>query len=42
MLPKAEHHDIDWDALEVKVTKKKQALLAKPATKKATSAKSRR
>ena len=44
MLPNAEHHDIDWDALEVKVTQKKQALMAKPAgtAKKATSVKSRR
>jgi hemerythrin superfamily protein len=42
MLPKAEHHDIDWDALEVKVTKRKLALLAKPDrnAKKATAAKS--
>ena len=44
MLPKAEHCDIDWDALEVKVTKKKQALMAKPAgtAKKALSTKSSR
>ena len=44
MLPKAEHHDIDWDALEVKVMKRKQVLLAKPAgtTKKAPSGKSSR
>lgn len=44
MLPKAEHHDIDWDALEVKVTKRKLALLAKPAStaKKATAANSSR
>lgn len=44
MLPKAEHHDIDWDALEVKVTKRKEAFLARPAEKvrKATSAKSSR
>lgn len=42
MLPKAERHDIDWDALEVKVTKRKQTLLAKPAGsgKKSSSAKS--
>ncbi|MEP7153336.1 MAG: hemerythrin domain-containing protein [Nitrospira sp.] len=44
MLPKAERHDIDWDALEVKVTKRKQTLLAKPAgtAKKSPSAKSTR
>ncbi len=44
MLPKAERHDIDWDALEVKVTKRKQALFAKPAgtVKKTSSAKSSR
>lgn len=44
MLPKAERHDIDWDALEVKVTKRKQTLLAKPAgsAKKSFSAKSTR
>ena len=44
MLPKAEHHDIDWDALEVKVTKRKLALLAKPdrTAKKTTAAKSSR
>ena len=44
MLPKAERHDIDWDALEVKVTKRKQILLAKPAgsAKKSPTAKSTR
>ena len=42
MLPKAEHHDIDWDALEVKVMKRKEALLAKPAKKKGSSPVSRR
>lgn len=43
MLPKAERHDIDWDALEVKVMKRKQTLLAKPVgtAKKAASTKPR-
>ncbi len=44
MLPKAERHDIDWDALEVKVMKRKQTILTKPAgtAKKSPSAKSTR
>lgn len=33
MLPEAERHDIDWDALEVVVMKRKEALMAKSSKK---------
>lgn len=46
MLPEAERHDIDWDALEVAVMKRKETLMAKaskkPGTKSKTSGKSSR
>jgi len=33
MLPEAERHDIDWDALEVAVMKRKEVLMAKSSKK---------
>jgi hemerythrin superfamily protein len=42
ILPQAEQEDIDWEALEVKVMKRKEALVAKPAKKRGSSAVSRR
>lgn len=41
MWPQAEQQDIDWDALEVKVMKRKEALVAKPAKKRGVSVVSR-
>ena len=39
MLPEAERHDIDWDALEVAVMKRKEALMAKSSKKSGSRAK---
>lgn len=39
MLPEAERHDIDWDALEAAVMKRKETLMAKYSKKSGTKSK---